>query len=38
MLFSDFSDEDCEDSLTSELLSDSEILLSDDGGVYFFGN
>ena len=35
MLFSDFSDEDCEDSLTSELLSDSEILLSDDGGVYF---
>ena len=35
MLFSDFSDEDCEDSLTSELLYDSEILLSDDGGVYF---
>jgi len=35
VLFSDFSDEDCEDSLTSELLYDSEILLSDDGGVYF---
>ena len=35
MLFSDCSEKDGDDSLTSELLSDSEMLLSDDGGVFF---